>query len=132
MVIVNQGVGVGPGSAARTTRTSRRESIQTGTFSAGQYYSCHTLFIADGPCLDLYGLRTCQKTNLIIRDFLARQQYVVATPFSNVMVTLRAKFQNLTTKLIIGSPMKSLAYRCSYVWFPTLKASSDFGLRAKG
>ena len=59
--IINQGVGVEPGSAARNTysRTSRRESIKIGTFPAGQYHYCHTLLIADGPCLDLFGLRTC-------------------------------------------------------------------------
>ena len=56
---MNQGVVVGPGSAARnTSRTSRRESVEIETFSAGQYYYCHPLLIADGPCLDLFGLRT--------------------------------------------------------------------------
>ena len=56
---MNQGVVVGPGSAAgKTSRTSRRESGGIETFSAGQYYYCHPLFIANGPCLNLFGLRT--------------------------------------------------------------------------
>ena len=38
VAIINDGVGVGPGSAARnTSRTNRRESIKIGTFPAGQY-----------------------------------------------------------------------------------------------
>ena len=38
VAIMNKGVGVGPGSAARSTsRTSRRESIQIWTASTGQY-----------------------------------------------------------------------------------------------
>ena len=57
---MNQGLGVGPGSAARdTSRTSRRESIQIGTFSAGQQYYCHPYIIADGTCLCIFGLRSC-------------------------------------------------------------------------
>ena len=36
VAIINQGVGVGPGSAA--CRTSRRKSIKIGAFPAGQYY----------------------------------------------------------------------------------------------
>ena len=60
--IINQGDGVGPGSAARNIgRTSTWESIEIGTFSAAQYQYCHPRIIADGPCLDLFGLRTCEQ-----------------------------------------------------------------------
>ena len=40
--IINQGVGAGPGSPARSTsRTSRREPIKIGTLLGGKYYHCH-------------------------------------------------------------------------------------------
>ena len=44
MLIINQGVGVGLGSAAgSTSSTSRRKSSKIGIFSDGQYDFCHLL-----------------------------------------------------------------------------------------
>ena len=37
--------------------------------SGGQYYYGHSLAIADGPCLHLFGLPACYKTNVVLRDF---------------------------------------------------------------
>ena len=43
VAIINPGVGVASGSAAGNSgRTSSRESIKLGTFSAGQYYYCQS------------------------------------------------------------------------------------------
>ena len=50
--ITSQGVGVGLGSAARSTSsTSRRKSGKLEIFCGGQYYCCHPLTVADGTCL---------------------------------------------------------------------------------
>ena len=58
-----RGRGLGPGSAARSiSSTGTRESVKIGIFSGGQYHYCHTLITAiaaNGPCVDLFGLRTC-------------------------------------------------------------------------
>ena len=78
---MDQGVGVGPGSAARNTnRTSRRESIEIGTFFGQTIlllpapYSCR-------PGLDLFGLRTCSKAILIVRDFSGSATIYYCHPF---------------------------------------------------
>ena len=85
VAIVSKGVGVGPGSAAHSTSsTRRRESIEIGTFSGGQYCCCHLFIPADGPCLHRFGHQACQKATVVFRDFLfARQQNTMTTPFIN-------------------------------------------------
>ena len=50
--IINQGIRVGLGGAARSTSsTSRRKSRKIRMFSGEQYSYCHPLIIADGTCL---------------------------------------------------------------------------------
>ena len=88
IAIINQGVGVGPGSAARnTSRTSRRESVQIGTFSAGQHCYCHPLY-CQWTLFKPFRAPNLLESKCKLPDFFARQQYMLATPFHKVTVTL--------------------------------------------
>ena len=55
VALINQGVGVGLGSAAlSTSSTGRRKSVGIGVVSGGKYFILATpLIIADEPCLQL-------------------------------------------------------------------------------
>ena len=63
--MISQGVGVGLGSAARNTHNiDGRKCTRIGQnrdIFERQYYYCHTLIIAKGPCLHLFGSELVRK-----------------------------------------------------------------------
>ena len=61
VAIVNEGVGVGPNSAARSaSSTSRRESINIAMFWGGRHYG-QPLIIADWTCSYISGSELVRK-----------------------------------------------------------------------
>ena len=97
--ILNQGVGLGSGSAARnTSSTSRTQSMNIGKFSCRRY--CQPFIVAAGTCLDSFCSELVRKQTLSSGIFLAWQQYMIVTPVINGSSTfsLNHKPSTLTRK----------------------------------